>query len=253
MDAPAERAVDFQSAGAWFETAPWVALLVRRFAHSRHFPASAISAIAVLAAHITMEHWKELGESIPQRLRQQLDFILEIDRLKSVLRRSYLVGADRKENSAEHSWHLAVAAMVLSEHAKDKIDLGRVIRLVMVHDLVEIDAGDTFIYDDTANLDKAAREQAAANRIFGLLPEEQATKFMGFWREFEDRKSPEAKFAFALDRLMPILHNVFTGGRSWKEHGIRQAQALAKNRPIEDGAPALWQAVESLIKQTLAE
>jgi putative hydrolases of HD superfamily len=200
-----------------------------------------------------MERWKELGDSIPQRLRQQLEFILEIDRLKSVLRRSYLIDVDRHENSAEHSWHLAVAAMVLAEHAKEPIDIGKVIRLVLVHDLVEIDAGDTFIYDEAANAGKAAREQEAAERLFGLLPEEQAQSFMALWREFEDRQTPEAKFAFALDRLMPVLHNVFTQGRSWKEHGIRQEQALTKNRPIEDGSPVLWQVVESLVKQSIAD
>jgi putative hydrolase of HD superfamily len=170
-----------------------------------------------------------------------------------VLRRSYLIDNDRHENSAEHSWHLAVAAMLLAEHAKEAIDVSKVIQLVLVHDLVEIDAGDTFIYDDAANAGKAAREQAAANRLFGLLPEDQAQSFMGLWREFEDRQTAEAKFAFALDRLLPILHNVFTQGRSWKEHGIRQEQALTKNRPIEDGSPVLWQAVESLISQTLSK
>ena len=139
-----------------------------------------------------MDGWKELGESIPERLRWQLQFILEIDRLKSVLRRSYLINIDRHENSAEHSWHLAVAAMVLAEHANEKIDVGKVVRLVLVHDLVEIDAGDTFIYDDAANVGKPAREQEAANRLFGLLPEEQAQSFMALWREFEDRQTAEA-------------------------------------------------------------
>jgi putative hydrolases of HD superfamily len=195
----------------------------------------------------------ERFDSIPERLRRQLEFILEIDRLKGVLRQSYLIESDRHENSAEHSWHLAVAAMVLAEHTKERIDVSKVIRLVLVHDLVEIDAGDTFIYDDAGNVGKAAREQKAANRLFGVLPEDQGQTFMALWREFEDRQTPEAKFAFALDRLMPILHNVFTQGRSWKEHGIRQEQALAKNRPIEDGSPILWQAVESLITQTLAK
>jgi putative hydrolases of HD superfamily len=190
---------------------------------------------------------------MPERLRRQLEFILEIDRLKSVLRQSYLIHNDRHENSAEHSWHLAVAAMVLAEHAKEQIDVCKVIRLVLVHDLVEIDAGDTFVYDEAGNVGKAAREQKAADRLFGLLPEEQGQTFMALWREFEDRQTPEAKFAFALDRLMPILHNVFTQGGSWKEHGIRQEQALTKNRPIEDGSPILWQAVESLITQTLAK
>ena len=200
-----------------------------------------------------MDRFKELGDGIPERLRQQLEFIIEIDRLKGVLRRSYLIANNRHENSAEHSWHLAVAAMVLAEHAKEKIDVSKVIHLVLVHDLVEIDAGDTFIYDDAANVGKAAREQAAANRLFGLLPEDQGQSFLALWREFEDRQTPEANFAFALDRLMPILHNVFTEGGSWKEHGIRQEQALTKNRPIEAGSPTLWQAAESLITQTLAK
>ena len=197
-----------------------------------------------------MSRWKELGESIPKRLRQQLQFILEIDDLKNVLRRSYLIDSSRHENSAEHSWHLAVAAMVLAEHAKEQIDISKVIRLVLVHDLVEIDAGDTFIYDDAGNVGKAAREQDAANRLFGVLPEDQAQSFMALWREFEDRQTPEAKFAFALDRLMPILHNVFTQGGSWKEYGIRQEQALTKNRGIEEGSPVLWQVVESLITES---
>ena len=200
-----------------------------------------------------MDRWKELGEDIPERLCRQLEFILEIDRLKSVLRRSYLIDIDRHENSAEHSWHLAVAAMVLAENAKEPIDVSKVIRLVLVHDLVEIDAGDTFIYDEAGNVGKAEREQEAARRLFGVLPEDQGQTFMTLWREFEDRQTPEAKFAFALDRLMPVLHNVFTQGGSWKEHGIRKEQALSKNRLIEDGSPVLWQAVESLITQTLAK
>ena len=200
-----------------------------------------------------MERWKDLDAFTSERLRQQLQFILEIDRLKSVLRRSYLIDVERNENSAEHSWHLALAAMVLAEHANEKIDVAKVIRLVLIHDLVEIDAGDTFVYDDAANAGKAAREQAAANRLFGLLPDEQARSFMALWREFEDRESPEAKFGFALDRLMPILHNVFTDGRSWKEHGIRQEQALTKNRAINDGSAALWKTAEPLIKKALPE
>jgi len=200
-----------------------------------------------------MESLNTLGELRSARLQQQLEFILEIDRLKSVLRRSYVLDDNRHENSAEHSWHLAVAAMVLAEHAKEEVDVHRVIRLLLVHDLVEIDAGEAFIYDDAANAEKAVREQAAADRIFGLLPAEQAKAFMDLWREFEDRQSPEAKFAFSLDRLMPVLQNVFTEGRSWREHGIRQEQALSKNRAIADGSPVLWQAVESLIKQSLID
>jgi putative hydrolases of HD superfamily len=198
-----------------------------------------------------MEIWNELGDGVSTRLRRQLEFLLEVDRLKQVFRRSYLIGVDRNENSAEHSWHIAVAAMVLAEYSKEKIDVSRVIRLVLVHDLVEIDAGDTFIYDDAGNAAKAAKERAAAERVFGLLPEEQAQEFKNLWLEFENRQTAEAKFAFALDRLMPILHNAFTQGRSWKEHGIRQEQALSKNRQMDDGAPELWRAARTLIEQLL--
>jgi putative hydrolases of HD superfamily len=198
-----------------------------------------------------MDIWNELGDAVSARLRRQLEFLLEIDHLKQVFRRTYLIGVDRNENSAEHSWHLAVAAMVLAEYAKEELDVSRVIRLALVHDLVEIDAGDTFIYDDAGNAAKGAKERAAAERVFGFLPEEQAQEFMNLWLEFEERQTTEAKFAFALDRLMPILHNAFTQGRSWREHGIRQEQALSKNRPMSDGAPELWQTAQSLIKQWL--
>jgi putative hydrolases of HD superfamily len=198
-----------------------------------------------------MDIWNELGDAVSPRLRRQLEFLLEIDHLKQVFRRSYLIGVDRNENSAEHSWHLAVAAMVLAEYSKEELDVSRVIRLVLVHDLVEIDAGDTFIYDDAGNAAKAAKERGAAERVFGFLPEEQSQEFMNLWLEFEERQTAEAKFAFALDRLMPILHNAFTQGRSWREHGIRQEQALSKNRPMSDGAPELWQTAQALIKQWL--
>src|ERR1700722_3382313 len=133
-----------------------------------------------------MDRFKELGEGIPRRLCHPLQFILEINRLKRLLLRSYVIDNDRHENSAEHSWHLAVAAMVLAEHAKEEIDVSKVIRLVLVHDLFEIDAGDTFIYDEAANAGKAPRDQQAANRLFGLLPEDQAESFMALWREFVD-------------------------------------------------------------------
>jgi len=200
---------------------------------------------------VGMDVWSESVEAVPVRLQHQLEFLLEIDRLKQVLRRSYLIGAERRENSAEHSWHLAVAAMVLAEYAREEIDLSQVIRLVLVHDLVEIDAGDTFVYDDTGNATKAIKEMAAAERVFGLLPEEQRQDLMNLWLEFEARQTPEAKFASALDRLLPILHNAFNQGRSWKEHGIRREQALSKNRLIDDGAPAIWEAAQALIKQWL--
>jgi putative hydrolases of HD superfamily len=190
--------------------------------------------------------------NLDDRLDRQLRFLIEIDRLKQIYRQSYLLGVDRHENSAEHSWHLAVAALLLAEHANQPIDVGRVIRMSLLHDLVEIDAGDTFIYDSAGNLAKAVKEKKAADRIFGLLPANQGCEWRALWEEFERRETAEAKFAYALDRLMPVLHNYFTDGRSWKEHGIGRDQALAKNAVIADGSETIWAVVRTLIREALA-
>ena len=187
----------------------------------------------------------------PDRFRRQIEFILEIDRLKEVYRQSHILHADRHENSAEHSWHLAIAALLLSEYANQPVDTSRVIRMALVHDLVEIDAGDTFIYDTAGNLEKATKEEKAAERIFGLLPSDQRDAWRGLWKELEQRETVEAKFANALDRLLPVLHNYFTNGRSWKEHGITQQQALEKNAVIAEGSETIWNLVEKLIRDTL--
>ena len=187
----------------------------------------------------------------PDRFRRQIEFILEIDRLKEVYRQSHILHADRHENSAEHSWHLAIAALLLAEYANQPVDTSRVIRMALVHDLVEIDAGDTFIYDTAGNLEKAAKEEKAAERIFGLLPSDQRDAWRGLWKELEQRETVEAKFANALDRLLPVLHNYFTNGRSWKEHGITQQQALEKNAVIAEGSETIWNLVEKLIRDTL--
>ena len=181
------------------------------------------------------------------RLNQQIAFILEIDRLKSVLRRSYLVNDPRRENSAEHSWHLAVLAMVLGEYANAEVNQAHVIKMLLVHDVVEIDAGDTYCYDAAGNDSKADRERLAAGRLFGLLPDDQRDEMRGLWEEFEARATPEAKFAAALDRLMPLLHNYHTQGRSWREHGITEAQVLQHNQHVGDGSAALWAYVEAMI------
>jgi putative hydrolases of HD superfamily len=187
----------------------------------------------------------------PDRFRRQIEFILEVDRLKEVYRQSYLLHADRHENSAEHSWHLAIAALLLSEYANQPIDTSRVIRMALIHDLVEIDAGDTFIYDTTGNLEKTAKEEKAAERIFGLLPSDQRDAWRGLWNELEQRQTVEAKFANALDRLLPVLHNYFTNGRSWKEHGITREQVLEKNAVIAEGSETIWNLVETLIRDAL--
>ena len=182
-----------------------------------------------------------------ERLRQQIEFVLEIDRLKSVLRQSYLLGAKRRENSAEHCWHTAVMALVLAEHAREPVDALRAASMLLVHDIVEIDAGDTYCYDDDAAADKAERERAAADRLFGLLPADQVGELRRLWDEFEEGASREAKFARALDRLMPLLHNYHTQGRSWKEHAITAGQVLEHNAEVSGGSEVLWQFVQELV------
>ena len=185
------------------------------------------------------------------RLARQLYFILELDKLKSVYRRTYLIDGTRSENSAEHSWHLALLAMVLAEHANEPLDVGKVIRMVLIHDIVEIDAGDTYIYD--VQDDKAEREQQAADRIFGLLPADQAQEFRDLWEEFETRQTAEARFASALDRFIPQLHNFHTQGRSWKEHGITSERVLMRNVEISHGSNTLWEWTQMLIERAETE
>jgi len=172
-----------------------------------------------------------LVPSLDERLDRQLRFILEADRLKGVGRQSYVLGGARKENSAEHSWHVALMVLVLAEHADAPVDRFRVVQMLLVHDIVEIEAGDTYIYDAQGNQSKAQREQAAAERLFGLLPADQAAAFRALWQEFEAGETAEARFANSLDRLMPLLHNVATAGRSWREHGVTAAQVRGRNLP----------------------
>ncbi|MBT8490030.1 MAG: HD domain-containing protein [Deltaproteobacteria bacterium] len=182
------------------------------------------------------------------RLKQQIRFIIEIDKLKRVVRQTILMDRSRRENDAEHSWHLAVMAMLLSEYAaENNVDLFRVIKMVLVHDLVEIDAGDTYCYDDEAIKDQIKREEKAADRIFCILPEDQSKEIRLLWDEFNDRETPEARFAAALDRLQPLLHNYNTDGIMWKKNNIKSKQVIARNSPIEDSAPTLWEYAARLI------
>src|SRR6185436_6317096 len=185
------------------------------------------------------------------RLASQLQFILEIDKLKSVYRRTYLIDGARHENSAEHSWHLALLALVLAEHANEPLDVAKVVKMVLIHDIVEIDAGDTYIYGEQG--DKAERERIAADRIFGLLPPDQAAEFRGLFREFESAATPEARFATALDRFVPQLHNYHTRGRSWKEHGISAERVLTRNIEMSDGSVTLWEWTQVLIERAVEE
>ena len=180
-------------------------------------------------------------------LERQFAFILELDRLKGVLRRNSLLDRSRRENSAEHSWHVALMALVLSEFAAEPVDTSRVIELLLVHDLVEIDAGDTFAYDVQGATTQAQREQTAADRIFGLLPDDQAQRLRARWDEFDASETPEARFALALDRLMPMIHNALTEGSAWREHGVKADQVRRRAESIERGAPALGALAQRLI------
>ena len=194
----------------------------------------------------------DAGARLASRLASQLAFIVEIDRLKGVLRQTSLCDGSRRENSAEHSWHLAVMAAVLAEHAGVEVDVARVVRMLLVHDLVEIDAGDTFAYDASANTGRVARERAAAARLFGFLPADQAAELRALWEEFEAGASGDARFAAALDRLQPLLNNDRAAGGSWRAHGITRGQVVARMRPIAEGLPGLWPAVVEIIDRNCA-
>jgi putative hydrolase of HD superfamily len=183
--------------------------------------------------------------------QKQMEFLIEIDKLKSIQRKTKLIHEDRLENDAEHSWHLAMMALVLQGHANKEINLFKVIKMLLVHDLVEIDAGDTFAYDEQGHTDKAEREQKAAERIFGLLPEEQAKELMELWVEFEERATPEAAFASSLDRLQPIIHNYHNDGASWRQYGITSGQVLKRNAGINEGSTKLWSYTQDIVQQAV--
>ena len=188
-----------------------------------------------------------------QRLDQQIAFLKDIDRLKSIERRTALIDRSRLENSAEHSWHLAMMGLVFGEHAPAGTDTRHAIRLLLVHDLVEIDAGDTFAFDSAAHHDKAAREVAAAERIFALLPADQETELRALWNEFEAGETLEARFANALDRFSGLLQNwAGDDGGTWRKHGVSRSAVLQRMAPIRSGAPALWPFVERVIDDAAA-
>lgn len=183
------------------------------------------------------------------RMLAQLEFLREIDRLKNVLRRTHLMDGSRPENSAEHSWHIALAAMVLAEHSNVAVDVGRVIKMLLMHDIVEIDAGDTFAYDLTLKASQAERENIAAARLFGILPADQAAEFLGLWAEFEAGETAEAKFATALDRLLPVLQNSANQGGTWLTPGLHRGMVNTRLRPIGDGSAAVWAYVEQILDE----
>lgn len=183
-----------------------------------------------------------------ERLKQQINFLLELDKLKEIARRTYIASGVRHENTAEHSWQIALAVLVLAEYASEPIDISHAMELTLVHDIVEIDAGDTFAYDEHGNVSKAEREQRAADRIFGLLPAEQGSAMRALWEEFESRTTPEARFANVVDRLMPMLHNFHTNGKGWNEHGVTIDRVIKRNRDVvREGSPELWAFMEELL------
>lgn len=185
------------------------------------------------------------------RLRQQLAFLLEIDRQKEIIRQTYLADGSRKETDAEHAWHLAMMCMILGEYANDTIDIAKTVMMVLTHDLVEIDAGDTYAYDSKGNETKRAREVKAADRIYGLLPEDQNAYLRALWEEFEAMETPEAKFANALDKIQPVLLTNQAQGKSWREHGVHRDQIMGRNIRTHEGSERLWEYVKEIIEKNV--
>lgn len=188
-------------------------------------------------------------EDSSERMAKQMAFLLEADKSKQIFRQTYISDASRKENDAEHSWHLALMCALMSEYANEPIDVAKTMTMVLIHDIIEIDAGDTYAYDEAGNATKRERELKAADRIFGLLPEDQERWLRGLWEEFEAAETPEARFALALDKVQPVLLNDATGGRAWEEHGVRISQILNRNKKTPEGSEALWNYARSLIEK----
>lgn len=174
------------------------------------------------------------------RLDRQFDFCREVDKEKFIGRQTYLSGGERKENDAEHAWHMALMTILMSEYANEEIDVLKTVTMLLIHDLVEIDAGDTYAYDEEGHKDKRGREEKAAARIFGLLPEDQKERLLGLWEEFEAAETAEAKFAHAMDHVQPLMLNAATDGKSWIEHGVRLNQVLKRNESTAEGSEELW-------------
>ena len=185
------------------------------------------------------------------KLLQQINFIKEIDKIKYIERKTRLFNSDRKENDAEHSWHLAMMTSVVAEHSDVTIDLLKVLKMVLIHDIVEIDAGDTFIYDTEKNHTNTDEERTAANRIFGMLPKEQADELISIWEEFENGETHEAKFARSMDRFEPLLQNASNNGGTWTEFGVNYDKVFEKKKDIKEGSSLLWSYAENLINESV--
>ena len=184
-----------------------------------------------------------------KRLIDQIKFIVEVDKAKEIIRRTYVTNSERFENDAEHSWHLALMAPLLKEYIKEDVNIERVINMVIIHDLVEIDAGDTFCYDKEGNLTKREREVKAADRIFNILPKDQAKIIYDLWNEFEEMKTIESRYAACLDRIQPILNNIATGGRAWKENNTTKSMVLGRMSVIKKTSEELWELILAIINE----
>lgn len=199
-----------------------------------------------------MQTVEDSANSPVSRLVRQIEFIGECDKLKEIFRQTLNTQSRRPENDAEHSWHLCLCVIVLAEHANTpNLDVLRVLKMVIVHDLVEIDAGDTFAYDVAAMANQHAREAIAAERIFGLLPPDQAAEFRALWDEFEAKATAEAKFATAVDRFQPMLLNCRSQGAAWNRHGVTHDRVIARNRHIADGCSELWRYAEKMLQEVV--
>lgn len=187
------------------------------------------------------------------KLLQQIEFIKEIDKIKYIQRKTKLFNSDRNENDAEHSWHLAIMAIVLAEHANEPVDVLKVVKMLLIHDLVEIDAGDTFIYDTVKDHNNTDEERLAAQRIFGMLPQEQAEDLIDIWEEFEAGNTAEARFARSMDRLEPLLQNTSNAGGTWKEFDVPFSKVYNKKKVIKEGSDTIWNYAEDLLNENVAK
>lgn len=185
-----------------------------------------------------------------ERFQKQINFLIEIDKVKSIFRKTRIINNKRYENDAEHAWHMSMMAIILAEHANDDIDICKVVKMALIHDLVEIDAGDTFLYDEDQS-EKYQKERKCAQRIFGLLPEDQYKEFLGLWDEFEAKETSEAKFAGAVDRLGPIMQNFYDNGHAWQKHSVTSDKVLNVNSQIQKGSDKIWEYAKDLIENAV--
>ena len=192
-------------------------------------------------------------EEMEARLHRQIQFIVEVDKVKNIFRQTYLADANRKENDAEHSWHLALMAILLKDYMEEEADLIKVMTMVLIHDLVEIDAGDTYAYDEKGAVTKRDREEKAADRIFGLLPEDQGNEFRMLWEEFEAYETAEAKYAHLLDNFQPLLLNDASGGKSWAEHGVHKSQVYKRNERIPETSGMIWEQIQKIVQKHIEQ